>query len=38
MAPYVIRVKGSCYVSVPSIMEGVKHILKAIKLGEALIV
>lgn len=34
-APYVIGVKGSCYVGVASVTEGVEHMMKAIKLGQA---
>ncbi|KIK25370.1 hypothetical protein PISMIDRAFT_9598 [Pisolithus microcarpus 441] len=34
-APYVIRVRGSCYVGVLSVNEGIEHMMWAIELGEA---
>jgi len=37
-APYIIGVRGSCYIGVPSVVEGVKHMMKVIKLGQAYVV
>ncbi|KAI6108657.1 hypothetical protein EV401DRAFT_2076766 [Pisolithus croceorrhizus] len=37
-APYVNGVKGACYVGVLSVKEGVEHMIKAIELGESLVV
>lgn len=37
-APYIIGVKGSCYVGVPSVKEGVKRIIRSIELGEVAVV
>ncbi|KAI6124356.1 hypothetical protein EV401DRAFT_1886366 [Pisolithus croceorrhizus] len=36
-ALYVNGIKGACYVGVPSVKEGVEHMIKAIELGESFI-
>ncbi|KIK14948.1 hypothetical protein PISMIDRAFT_116077, partial [Pisolithus microcarpus 441] len=34
MAPYIISVKGSCYVGVLMVKEGVRCMMNAIRLGK----